>query len=308
MEVRYALYTKPFNSDIRKNNTHWCDKSVEFYMMAYSAFKMQSFGFETVLHTDKYGDELLKSLGITIDRVVVDLDNCEIKRRWWASGKVHAYTRGVGEFRPFIMCDNDAGFHTKPPEHLVNSRYACQSLHIDNNTEFEKQLLRVCDETPNRFPFDIFHQFIGYADDLKGSNSGIVIMNDKELWQEFTRYAWALFNHEWFDDIMKGAKDLNPYKIYSKWNVLIEENLLYFLNKRMYGCNPTTILDCTGFHIPKNTYNPYEYYHIWGSKKNPKIIREYKEIAINYIPESVSDKIEMFFNGRSRSTNTDNNE
>lgn len=299
MECRYAFYTKPFFGDIKRNATHWCDKVVEFYMIAYSSQKMKSFGLTTVMHTDKYGASILQDMGIEFDKVVVDLDFCEIKPRWWASGKVHAYTRGVGDFRPFVMCDNDAGFHKKPPQWMLDSRYACQSLHTDTKTEFERQIYRVVEETPNVFPFDIYHWAVGFADDLKGSNSGFVIMNDKELHSEFTRYAWALFNHEWFDRLLKNSGELNPYKVLNKWNVLIEENLLYFLHKRMYGVNPTTILDCNGFAIPKGICNPHEYYHIWGSKKNPKIIREYKEMALNYIPERVSNQIEVFFNGRS---------
>lgn len=297
MECRYAFYTKPFNSDIRRNNTHWCDKSVEFYMLTYTSMRMREYGFRTVMHTDRYGKSLLDAMDIQFDEIVVDLDLCELKPRFWASGKVHAYTRGVGDFRPYIMCDNDAGFHSRPPQHILDSRYACQSLHVDTKTEFERQIYRVVEENKNEFPFDIFHWAVKYSDELKGANSGLVIMNDKDLFEEFTRYAWALFDSPFFDTILKKTTELSPYKALSKWNVLIEENLLYFLNKRMYGGNPTVLLDCTGFQIPKNTYNPHDYYHIWGSKKNPKIIREYKEMALTFINNS--EKIENALNGRS---------
>lgn len=301
MKAIYAFYSKPFGVDIRRAKTHWIDTSSEFYIMAYSVLKSKEHGFETVLFTDKYGKELIiDTLQIPFDIVKVELDFCEIKLKWWASGKIYAYTKGIenlGKFEPFMMLDNDAGWHSKPPLHYLQSKYRCQSIHIDTNTEFERQIMRIVKDNQNVYPFDIFHEILKNKQEVKGGNAGVIIMNDERLWREFSRYTWDLMNHPYFDKIAKeNTKEANIYKAMNKWNVTIEENLLLQLSRRLNSQLPETVFEFTGFATPIENHNPTGFYHIWGSKKNIKFINAFKELAISYIPKELSERIDNFFN------------
>lgn len=302
MKAIYAFYSKPFGGiDIRKAVTHWSITHVEFTTLAYSVLKSKAYGFETVLFCDKYGKELIiDTFGIPFDIVKVELDNCEIKRRFWAAGKIYAYSKGIeslGGFEPFVMIDNDAGWHMKPPAHFFESRYRCQQIHNDKGTFFETQIREIVRQTKNEFPYDIYHEAVNNPDALKGGNAGVVVLGDETLWREFTRYTWALMESPFFDKLVRNSvKEINPYRILNKWNVLVEENLLYLLNRRINKETPQTVLECIGFTIPSQTYNPTKYFHIWGHKKNPKFLNEFNEVAISYIPNEISHRIYSYFN------------
>jgi hypothetical protein len=305
MKAIYAYYSKPFGSvDIRKAKTHWITTHSEFFVLCYSVIKMKESGLETVLFCDEYGKKLIiDEFKIPFDIVKVELDGIEKKPRFWASGKIYAYTKGLnslGGFEPFIMVDNDAGFRKKPPTHFLTSKYRCQSIHIDKNTVFEQYLKRIQKETKNEFPFDIFHE-CDSLDGLKGGNAGIVVINDERLWSEFTRYTWALMEHSFFDKIENENSNLNSsYAKLRLWNVIVEENLLLLLNRRLNFELPQTVFEFTGLFVPRKDNgttvpNPTQYFHIWGSKKNAKFIKHYEELALNYIPKEISERIYNYF-------------
>ena len=298
MRVIYAFYSKPFGSSI-KNKTHWAEQHIEFFVLAYSVMKCKEFGFETVLFCDKYGKELIiDTFQIPFDIVKVELDFCEVKLKWWASGKIYAYTKGIkslGKFKPFMMLDNDAGWHNKPPKHYLESKYRCQSIHIDTNTEWERLVLRVVRDNPNVYPFDIYHDMVNQRQGIKGGNAGVVIINDERLLDEFNRYAWDLMEHPYFDNILSESKELNPYRAMNKWNVLIEENLLLQLSRRLNNQLPETVHEFTGFATPLDNHNPTGFFHIWGSKKNIKYLKTFEDLAVSYIPIHITNGIREFF-------------
>ena len=302
MKAIYAFYSKPFGGgDIRKASTHWSIPYVEFLVMAYSVSKSKEYGFETVLFCDRYGKELiLDTFGIKFDIVKVELVDCELYPKFWAAGKIYAYSKGIeslGGFEPFVMFDNDAGFHKQPPAHFMASKYRCQSIHIDAGTIFQKQYDRILKETKNEFPFDIFHEFKDNNDGVRGGNAGMVVINDERLWAEFTRYTWALMESDIFTKIRReNTKELNSYKVMSMWNVLIEENLMYFLNKRLNLEAPQTVFEFNGFSAPMNLHNPTGYFHIWGSKKNVNFLKKYEQIAVSYIDKQITEKVYKYFN------------
>ena len=302
MKAIYAFYSKPFGTkDIRTANTHWSIPYIEFLVMSYSVLKSKSFGLETVLFCDRYGKELIiDTFGIPFDEVRVELDYCEIKPRFWAAGKIYAYTKGLKEFEPYVMFDNDAGFHTKPPEHFFKSLYRCQSIHNDNGTEFARYVNKIVNETKDEYPFDIFHEMARNVDGIKGGNAGLVVMNDKRLWSEFTRYTWDLMNHSYFDKVVRDdKKEVSPYRALRRWNVTVEENVLFQLSRRLNYQMPETVYEFTGFAPPMNVHNPSGFFHIWGSKKNIKFLKAYEDIAVNYIPNDITERVYKYFNIKS---------
>lgn len=296
MRAVYAFYSQPFGGgDIRRSKTHWITPHSEFFVLAYSVMKSKSFGWSTVLYCDKYGKELIETFGIKFDKIIVSLDYCEIKKRFWAAGKIYAYTHGVDElggFEPFIMIDNDAGFHTKPPKHFMKSAYRCQSIHHDRGTVYEMNYQTLLSQTKNEFPFDIFHEFKNQP--VRGGNAGVVIMNSELLWSEFKRYSWALMESAFFDKLVNKTGD-SPYRTCYKWNVLVEENLLYLLSKRLLFQEPQTVLDCNGFAIPHDIYNPSGYFHIWGRKKDNKYILDFTDKIINLLDSNIVNNIKEYF-------------
>ena len=298
MTAIYAFYSKPFGSvDIRNAQTHWVFPYIEFLVLAYSVSKSKSFGFETVLFCDDYGYELIiNKFKIPFDIVKVELNDIERSPKFWASGKIYAYSKGVeslGEFKPFVFFDNDAGFHKQPPQHYMTSKYRCQHVHNDKDSDFETFVKKIVRETKNEFPFDIYHECMQNMDGLKGGNAGMVVINDEQLWHEWTRYSQALVNHEYFDHLVKG--ELNPFKKISLWNVVIEENLLFLLNRRLNFELPQTVLEFNSLLLKKGTPNPTEYFHIWGLKRNKEFLKKYEKIAVDYLPKELSERIINYF-------------
>ncbi len=301
MKCIYAYYSKPFGSvDIRKTDTHWILAYVEILTIFYSVSKSKEFGFETVLFCDKYGKELLiDTFNIPFDIVKVELDYCETKLRWWAAGKIYAYTKGIeslGGFEPYMVMDNDAGWHNKPPEHYTKSLYRCQSIHIDSGSEFEKYVQKIVRETKNEYPFDVFHDMINNVNGVRGGNAGMLVIGSEQLWREFTRYTWDLMNNDYFDRIItEQPRVLNPYKAIGRWNVAIEENLMYQLSRRILKQQPETIYEFTGFIKPVGTESN-GFFHIWGHKKNKKYLKEFEDMIVNYIPKDFVNKVYNYFN------------
>lgn len=305
MRCIYAYYSKPFGSiDIRRAETHWVIPHIEILTIYFSVLKSKEFGFETVLFCDKYGKELLiDTFEIPFDIVKCELDFCETKLRWWASGKIYAYTKGIeslGGFCPFVMMDNDAGWLTKPPAHFLKSLYRCQSIHIDKGSEFESNVLRLVRETNNEYPFDVFHEMVKSPDGVKGGNAGVLVIGSEELWKEFTRYTWDLMNNNWFDRLInEQPRILNPYKAIGRWNVVVEENLMFQLSRRILKQQPETIYEFTGFIKPIESDNN-GFFHIWGRKKNKKFLRDFEEYIIPYIGKEFTEKVYKYFYGSNK--------
>jgi hypothetical protein len=80
----------------------------------------------------------------------------------------------------------------------MTSKYRCQHVHNDKDSDFENFVKKIVKETKNEFPFDIYHECMQNIDGLKGGNAGMVVINDEHLWSEWTRYSQALVNHEYF--------------------------------------------------------------------------------------------------------------
>jgi hypothetical protein len=299
MRAIYAFYSKPFGSiDIRNARTHWAFPYIEFLVLAYSVSKSKSFGFETVLFCDDYGKELIiDTFKIPFDIVKVELNDIEIKPKFWASGKIYAYSKGIeslGKFEPFVFFDNDAGFHKQPPPHFMTSKYRCQHVYHNHNDQFQGFVNKIIKETKNEFPFDIYHESKGNIDGLKGGNAGMVVINDEKLWSEWTRYSQALVNHEYFDSLIPNG-EANPFKKISLWNVTIEENLMFLLNRRLNFELPQTVLEFNTLLLKEGTHNPTEYFHIWGLKVNKEFLKKYEKIAVEYLPKELTDRIYKHF-------------
>lgn len=292
----YAFYSRPFGNDIRSARTHWALPYVEFLTLAYSSAKAKSFGWKTRLVCDEYGKKLIvDDLGIHFDEVHVTLDNIEKDGRFWAAGKLYAYTKGVGEtFEPFIFIDNDAGFHEQPPEHFLTSRYRCQHIHNDKGGMFHDMVKRIVRTMPDQYPYDIYHEADRNIEGPKGGNAGVVICNDEQLWREFTKYTWDLQNGQFFDNMVKNAKG-NPYKELNLWNVVVEEILLCQLYRRIRHELPQTVFEFNGLHVPVGTSNPTRYFHLWISKRDIKVLRKIEEYAVNFIDPKVSKTIYAYF-------------
>jgi hypothetical protein len=292
----YAFYSKPFGEqDIRVARTHWAVPYVEFLTLAYSAAKCKSFGWKTRLVTDTFGKNLIvNELGITFDEVLVELDNIEKEPKFWAAGKIYAYTKSVLDngFEPFIMIDNDAGWHKEPPAHYLESRYRCQHIHHDSNlkTVFHNMAHSLVKATDNVFPYDIYHEAIKDPEGIKGGNAGMVICNDKEVIEEFTRYTWALMKSDYFKKMGKTFADG-----FNLWNVMVEECLLYHIYRRIRHEAPQTVFDFHGLHFPKGTPNPTGYFHLWMSKRNKEILKRTEERAVKFIDKKVTKKIYEYF-------------
>lgn len=291
----YTHYSLPYGSDIR-NSTHWLFQYLEFIILAYSSAKSKKFFGNTVLVTDNYGKKLIiDDLKIPFDEVIVELDGCEKKPRFWASGKIYGYTKAIKKFEPFVHFDNDAGFHIPPPE--FTSGLTVQHIHHEYGNHFGeifKGLVeRIVNETPNEFPYDIYHEAV--KGDLKGCNCGMIAFCDKDVWSEFSRYTWALQESEFFDKIENEA--IQPmYRHFNYWNVVVEEILLYAIFKRLKKKEPEKIFDFNGFDFPKDTPNPTKYFHIWGSKKNREFLKVREQIALNYLDKNLTDRILKYFN------------
>jgi len=292
MKAIYAHYSTPYGGDIRNAHTHWAFPYVEFLLLAYSSAKMKFFGNTTTLVTDEYGKKLIiDELQIPFDEVLVELDNCEKKKRFWAAGKIYAYTKAIKEFEPYIMVDNDAGFHEAPPKELMDEPYLCQHIHHNNNHEFGNYVRYLVSKTPNVFPYGIFHEF---EHEIHGCNSGIVVCNDKELHDEFSRYTWALMNDPFFDHLEKQAT--KPiYEHFSYWNVVVEEILRCCLHRRLRGKEPRALFDFHGFDFPPNTPNPHKYFHIWGSKRDEEFLKQRELLAVDFLPKELTDRIYNYF-------------
>lgn len=298
MKCIYALYTKQYPKPLwSARYGHWADPKVEFLILAYSSKKSKEFFGKTCLVTDAYGKELVDEFGIEFDEIKVELDNCETKPRFWAAGKIHAYTKSVTDFGDgFIMCDNDAGFREKPPAWVTDSDYLCQHIHNDTHPMFYPLLRKIVAETPNVYPYDIFHECIK---DPKGGNAGFVVLRDKEVWEEFSRYTWDLMNSEFFDRLeadFKRKKHDNMYRAFSLWNVLVEEILLMQCYRRLRGKLPNKLFDITAFDFPPNHPNPTNYFHIWGSKRKIERLKKDEAIAVEFIDEKITNKIYKYFN------------
>ncbi len=299
MKAIYAFYSKPFGSiDIRKASTHWSIPYIEFLVLAYSVSKSKSFGFETVLFCDDYGKKLIvDEFGIEFDIVKVELNDIERDPKFWAAGKIYAYTKGInslGGFEPFVFFDNDAGFHEKPPEHFFESKFRCQHIHHDAGTVFENQLKKLVKETKNEYPFEIYHECSKRIEGLKGANAGMVFIGDEKLWSEYTRYAWDLIDHPFFDKIASESKK-SKFRAISLWNVTVEENLLFLLSRKLNLEQPQTIFEFQGLKVPKDTYNPTKYFHIWGSKNDKDFLKRYEKIAVDFIPKKNSERVYNYF-------------
>lgn len=295
MKAIYTHYSKPYGQDIRNNQTHWLFPYLEFLILAYSSEKSKEFFDKTVLVTDTYGKKLIiDDLKIPFDEVIVELDNCEEKERFWASGKIYGYTKAIKEFEPFVHFDNDSGYHSKPP--IFNGELKVQHIHSDYNDGFGAILKglveRLVRETPNEFPYDIYHQ----AKQLKGCNCGLIMINDKGVFDEFSRYTWALQKSNFFDKIGKGA--VAPiYSHFNYWNVVIEEILLYLVFVKLKGKEPDVeFKGMSGFNFNKDIENPNKYFHIWGSKKDREFMKIREEIALNYLNKELTDRIYDYFN------------
>ena len=291
----YTHYSQPYGSDIRKSQTHWLFPYLEFLILAYSSAKSKKFFGSTVLVTDNYGKKLIiDNLKIPFDEVIVELDECENRKRFWASGKIYGYTKAIKEFEPFVHFDNDAGFHVKPPE--FTNELTVQHIHNDYGNHFgdifNRLVKRLVDETPNEYPYDIYHEAI--KGDLRGCNCGMIIFNDKEVWSEFSRYTWALQNSSFFDKIEKEA--VAPlYRHFNYWNVVVEEILLYAIFKRIHNKEPEKLFNFNGFDFPKDTENPLKYFHIWGSKRDREFLKVRERIALNYLDKELTDRIYRYF-------------
>ena len=292
----YTHYSQPYGSDIRKSQTHWLFPYLEFLILAYSSAKAKKFFGKTVLVTDSYGKKLIiDDLQIHFDEVIVELDGCETKPRFWASGKIYGYTKAIKEFEPFVHFDNDAGFHIQPPE--FTSELTVQHIHHEYGSRFgeifNSLVQRIVAETPNEFPYDIYHDAV--KGDLKGCNCGMIVFNDKEVWSEFSRYTWALQNSAFFDKI-ENESIQTMYRHFNYWNVVIEEILLFAIFKRIRKKEPDRLFNFTGFDFPENTPNPLKYFHIWGSKKNREFMKIREQIAMNYLDKDLTDRILKYFN------------
>jgi len=292
----YTHYSQPYGSDIRKSQTHWLFPYLEFLILAYSSAKAKKFFGKTVLVTDIYGKKLIiDDLQIPFDEVIVELDGCEQKPRFWASGKIYGYTKAIKEFEPFVHFDNDAGFHIQPPE--FTSELTVQHIHHEYGSRFgeifNSLVQRIVAETPNEFPYDIYHDAV--KGDLKGCNCGMIVFNDKEVWSEFSRYTWALQNSAFFDKI-ENESIQTMYRHFNYWNVVIEEILLFAIFKRIRKKEPDRLFNFTGFDFPENTPNPLKYFHIWGSKKNREFMKIREQIAMNYLDKDLTDRILKYFN------------
>lgn len=299
MKAIYSFYSKPFGSiDIRNAQTHWVFPYIEFLVLSYSVLKSKSFGFETVLFCDDYGKDLIiDKFKIPFDTVKVELNDVERKPKFWAAGKIYAYGKGIeslGKFEPFVFFDNDAGFHQQPPEHYLTSKYRCQHVHYDKGSQFEDFVKKIVRETKDEFPFDIYHECLRNQDGLKGGNAGMVVIGDERLWKEWTRYSQAIVNNQYFDSLIS-PNDLNPFKKISLWNVVIEENLLFLLNRRLNFELPQTVLEINGLTVKDGIHNPTKYFHIWGLKRNKDFLRKYEKIAVDYIPKELSERIYNYF-------------
>ena len=226
------------------------------------------------------------------------LDDIEKHNRFWASGKIYGYTKAIKEFEPFVHFDNDAGFHVKPPE--FTDELTVQHIHNEYGSTFGNifggLVNRIVKETPNEFPYDIYHEAV--KDDLRGCNCGVIFFNDSDVWSEFSRYTWALQNSEFFDKIASEA--IAPmYKHFNYWNVVIEEILLYSIFKRLKKKEPNKLFDINGFDFPKETPNPLKYFHIWGSKRDREFLKIREKIAVDYLDrydKALVDRIYTFFN------------
>ncbi|HRH58114.1 MAG TPA: hypothetical protein PLS10_10690 [Chitinophagales bacterium] len=291
----YTHYSRPYGSDIRNSQTHWLFPYLEFLILAYSGAKSKKFFGKTVLVTDTYGKELIcDNLCIPFDEVIVELDGIEKKPRFWASGKIYGYTKAIKEFEPFIHFDNDAGFHIKPPE--FTGELTVQHIHHEYGNHFgeifKRLVHRIVKETKNEFPYDIYHEAI--KGDLKGCNCGMIAFNDYDVWNEFSKYTWALQESEFFDKIERESV-ASMYRHFNYWNVVVEEILLYAIFKRIKKKEPDKLFDFNGFDFPVGTPNPMKYFHIWGSKRDREFLKIREKIAVDYLDKNVTDRIYAYF-------------
>ena len=295
MKAVYTHYSKPYGQDIRNSQTHWLFPYLEFLILAYSSAKSKKFFDKTVLVTDVYGKKLIiDDLGIPFDEVIIELDGCETNPRFWASGKIYGYTKAIKEYEPFVHFDNDAGYHIVPPK--FDGALKVQHIHSDYREGFGASLKtlvsRLVSETPNTFPYDIYHE----AKEIKGCNCGMIMFNDKDVWNEFSKYTWALQNADFFDKIEKEA--VAPmYRHFNHWNVVIEEILLYLIYVRLKGKEPDVEFPTmNGFNFTKEIPNPNKYFHIWGSKKDREFMKVREKIAVDYLDKKLVDRIYNYFN------------
>lgn len=295
----YALDTRQYTHNIRTARTHWAVPYVEFLVMSLSATKSREFGWKTRLVTDRYGAELMQEFGMSslYDEILVELDDIDVKPRFWAAGKIHAYTKSIKDFGDgFIMCDNDAWFDSKPPEWVTDSQYLCQHVHHERGTMFEPLLNRLLKETPNEFPYDIYRE--SWNKTPMGGNAGFIVMRDKEVWELFKTYTFAMMASEFYDKLeaeFRLKKGVNIYREFSLWNVLNEEILLLECYRRLRGKLPNKLFDIKYFDFPKNTPNPLGYHHIWGSKRDLDRLRRDEKTAVEYIDKTISERIYTYF-------------
>lgn len=295
MQVVYAHYSKPYGGSLRGAKTHWAIPYMECLVLAYSAYKSKEFFGSTKFVCDEYGKQLfIDVLGIKFDEVSVDLDGCEKYPMWWAAGKIHAYTKSVKRFSPFIMCDNDAGFHERPASHYFESRYRCQSIHHDAGTIFEGLVRRIVRETKNEYPYDIYHDAIKNVDGIKGGNAGMIVMGDEQLFNEFTRYTWDLMESSFMQKVASEGGS-NKYNHMNYWNVVVEEILMLQLYRRIRGELPQTFFEFNGLTPPNGVRNPSNYFHIWGKKRDINKLREFEQKAVAYLPKELTNRIYEYF-------------
>lgn len=296
MKVIYAHYSKPYGGDIKKAKTHWAKPYVEFLVLAYSAYKSKEFFGNNTLVVDSYSKKLIiDDLGLEFDEVHVELDDCERNPMFWAAGKLYAYTKFIKEFEPFMFCDNDAGFHEKPPDYYFKSLYRCQHIHEDKTNVFGQYIKKLVRDTPNVFPYDIYHEAVKHPDGVKGGNAGMVICNDPELWSEFTRYTWAVMESDFMQKLARGIDQKKVFGHMSYWNVVVEEILLLQLYRRLRHELPQTFFEFKGLSPTPGTPNPLKYFHIWGKKSNIQVLNQFEKMAVDYLPEDLTKRIYDYF-------------
>jgi hypothetical protein len=263
MRLVYSYWSLPTSlDDSKQQDTKW--------LYAISVAYAKILGYETVLHTDKFGAEVLKS--IPFDEVHLTMETLAADVRFWSYPKIAAIK---SETAPFIHIDGDAWIKTPYLRDLLK------------NTEYDVAVQMTEDGTLWDVGYEPFKESVQQACDhshllwkhKRAYNTGILSFKNNELKELFV---------DTYESMMHQLRH-HPEK--SKLNVIVEQFNLYSLCV-IGDYKVLQILDTKAQNKHFNEIaNEIGFTHLWGASKWDPEVQQLVRNRLKEINEPYYDQV-----------------
>jgi hypothetical protein len=271
----YTFWTKPF---FINNNLY---SNIVYLLLSIELVKKISSNIE--IHTDEYGELILKKFFNDIDIKIDILKNIDFHVDRWSIPKLYTIN---SQKEPFCHIDHDVFLWEETPIYdsidIVSQSYENEFQKEFNDPEFF-----------SKFYKELFVNYISYNDNIEpifaelllngkyaGYNCGFLDIYNVDASKKWTDFAIKLnsnYKNNFRPDDCAFVEQLSLYIIANKFNFKMDE-LIPIIKYETYG------------RIDLKSGNNLKYTHLMGSKKDPLILN-YVEKKLKNINESLYKKL-----------------